>query len=409
MAAGLRMPITNIYGQGDYTAQINVGSSEVAANVILDTGSSTLAINSNVYDPGADATMTPTKLAQDIIYETGGWTGPVVTASIAVGAGAGAVSTNANLAIAVNNEPGDFNQADGIMGLAFNHLNSAYDLSAYITEQAINPPWTYPWPFRLRDSSAALRQFADFLGRLPQQDLTPYFTALEGQGVERNIFAFYTLRSAVTQRTANPASDPLNNGYFILGGGVEQTDLYTGDFIDVQVVDDHWYNTNLTAVQVAGCPQENVKPLAEKYAKTNKSNSIIDSGTNSLNVTSEVYQAILSSLQQVKPAFTQIVQQAQKHSVPSAGLDLSQWPDITFTLTGTNGGQVALTCAPSTYWQLDSPAAGQAAFQILNSNGVQSILGLPLLNNYFTVFDRTQNPYGIVRFATIVPPPSPPQ
>ena len=30
-----------------------------------------------------------------------------------------------------------------------------------------------------------------------------------------------------------------------------------------------------------------------------------------------------------------------------------------------------------------------------------SILGLPLFNNYYTVFDRTQNPYGAIRFAPI--------
>ena len=30
-----------------------------------------------------------------------------------------------------------------------------------------------------------------------------------------------------------------------------------------------------------------------------------------------------------------------------------------------------------------------------------SILGLPLFNNYYTVFDRTQSPYGIISFAPI--------
>jgi hypothetical protein len=406
MAAGLKIPITNVYGEGDYTAQIEVGSSGVAANVILDTGSSTLAIKSTIYDPGADTTMTPTTLAQDVIYGTGGWTGPVVRASIAVGSGAQAVSANANLAITADYEPGNFGNADGIMGLAFNSLNSAYDLSSYLAEQRINPASTYPWPFRLHNSSAAIRQFASFLRRLPQQDLPPYFTALAIQGVERNVFALYTLRSAVTKRTANPGSDRLNNGYFILGGGEEQADLYTGNFTDVNVVDDFWYNTNLIAVQVTGSEQTNANVLPARYAKSYKSNSIIDSGTNSLSLASDVYQAILLSLQQVNPAFTQIVQQAQQqHSVPAADLNLAQWPDITFILAGTNGGQALLTCTPSSYWQLDSPEAGQATFKINNSNGVQSILGLPLLNNYYTVFDRTQNPYGVVRFANIVPPP----
>jgi hypothetical protein len=31
----------------------------------------------------------------------------------------------------------------------------------------------------------------------------------------------------------------------------------------------------------------------------------------------------------------------------------------------------------------------------------QSILGLPLMNNYYTVFDRSLDAYGTVRFAAI--------
>jgi hypothetical protein len=31
----------------------------------------------------------------------------------------------------------------------------------------------------------------------------------------------------------------------------------------------------------------------------------------------------------------------------------------------------------------------------------QSILGLPLMNNYYSVFDRTQDPYGVICFAPI--------
>jgi hypothetical protein len=33
----------------------------------------------------------------------------------------------------------------------------------------------------------------------------------------------------------------------------------------------------------------------------------------------------------------------------------------------------------------------------------QSILGLPLMNNYYTVFDRSLDPGGVIRFAAIKP------
>ncbi len=40
----IRIPINNVTGGGDYTGQIKIGSQGVVANVILDTGSSTLAV-----------------------------------------------------------------------------------------------------------------------------------------------------------------------------------------------------------------------------------------------------------------------------------------------------------------------------------------------------------------------------
>jgi hypothetical protein len=405
MPPALRIPITNVYGEGDYTAQIKVGSTGVLANVLLDTGSSTLAVNSTVYNPGTDAKMEPTTLAQDIIYDTGGWTGPVVKADIGISSGGQTLSINTYLAVTADSAPGNFGNADGVIGLAFNWLNSAYDLSSYLTE--MNLSMTYPWPFQIQSSKVALRQFNKFLSGLPQHDITPYFTVLSNQGVTRNIFAFYTHRSTVTNRTADPFSDPLNNGLFILGGGPEQNDLYTGDFVDVDVVDDMWYNVNLLAVQVAESAEVDAKQLTMQYAKTNISNSIIDSGASVLVLAPDVYAAIMSSLHEVNPAFTNAVQKAQQQQyvMPAASLNLDNWPDIKFILADKNGGPVPLVCPPASYWQLDTPGVGQATFQIRNSNQVQSILGLPLLNNYYTVFDRQQNPYGVVRFAKIAPPP----
>ena len=92
-------------------------------------------------------------------------------------------------------------------------------------------------------------------------------------------------------------------------------------------------------------------------------------------------------------------------AVPQSRLNLSNWPDIRFVMQGANGSDVALTCAPSTYWQTDAPQAGYAVFQVNNGGAFQmSILGLPLFNNYYTVFDRTKNPYGTINFAPIAAP-----
>jgi len=59
----------------DYNGPDSVGSQNVPANVILDTGSSTLAIKHSVYKPTADKNLKGTKYAQDVAYGTGGWAG----------------------------------------------------------------------------------------------------------------------------------------------------------------------------------------------------------------------------------------------------------------------------------------------------------------------------------------------
>src|SRR5580704_12732518 len=67
-ATTIQMPITNIYMDGDYTGLIYLGSQKKPANVILDTGSSTLAIDGNSYDPTKDKTAKITDLAQEVSY-----------------------------------------------------------------------------------------------------------------------------------------------------------------------------------------------------------------------------------------------------------------------------------------------------------------------------------------------------
>jgi Eukaryotic aspartyl protease len=409
-SAAIRIPINNVVAGGDYTGQIKIGSQGVVANVILDTGSSTLAVVPRIYQIAHDTDVKFTSYAQQVRYGTGGWSGPVIQTSLSMGSAGQEASITTYMAIADEQLPHNFSPADGILGLAFNALNSAFDLEAYLTSERVHPPVTYPWPFPVSRSTAVLQRVDAFLDRMGQGiDLTPYFTVLEQAGVARNIFAFYTLRSWPTMASANPADDPLNNGIFVLGGGLEQTDLYNGEAISVDVLDDLYYNTNLKGVQVGDGNVIEVSPPPASQAKSLISNSIIDSGTNSLVLATAVYDAVVSALSGLGARFASLIDAATSQgghgAVDQSSLDLTSWPNITFVLQGETGADVSLTCAPSTYWQTDFPQPGQAIFQINGGSPVPlSILGLPLLNNYYTVFDRTQDPYGAVRFAPIAPP-----
>jgi hypothetical protein len=119
-----------------------------------------------------------------------------------------------------------------------------------------------------------------------------------------------------------------------------------------------------------------------------------------------VLNAILDGLNKLNPDFLKAIEAAskQRDGIPSSGLSLDKWPGISFILTGDTNQEVKLTCAPATYWQVDSPKAGHAVFQIIGNNERQSILGLPLMNNYYTVFDRTMDRTGVVRFAPVKQP-----
>jgi Eukaryotic aspartyl protease len=403
----IRIPINNVKGGGDYTGEIRVGSQGTVANVILDTGSSTLAVIPRVYDIDEDKNVSFTAYAQAVTYGTGGWSGPVLETTLSMGSGGNEAEVKSYIAIADEQLPHNLGPADGILGLAFNALNSAYDLTAYFTSQDISPPVTYPWLFPVGTSAAALKQVEQFLARMTEIDLTPYFTALETADVTRNIFAFYTLRSTPSVASADPATDPLNNGIFVLGGGLDQTDLYTGQPLNVAVLDDLYYNTNLKSVQVGNTPPITVPPLPAAQAKSLVSNSIVDSGTNSIVLTANVYQAVIAAIQSLGEKFAMTVNSViSRGYVRETAINLAEWPDISFVMQGADGSDVTLTCAPSTYWQTDAPQKGDVVFQINKTSWPLAILGLPLFNNYYTVFDRTQNPYGTINFAPITAPPA---
>jgi len=407
----LRVPITNIHSGNDYTARILIGSRQVAANVILDTGSSTLAVVPSVYKASEDTDMGPSSLAQRVKYGTGEWLGPVIKTSLMLGdsAGEGASLKHAPIAITVSQSKGDLAGVDGILGLAYQSLNAAVDLRRHLTKQKVDPPVTYPWPFETGDFSTRWNHFAKLVASrdASHASVEPYFTELASQGLAVNKFAFYTLRSWVRVASRRPtaiARDPQNHGYFVLGGGEEQRHLYSGAFKKAAVVHDAYYNTDLLAVQVDGCPAVKAGRLQGPFRAGSISNSIVDSGTNLLVLANDVCQAVLESLANLNPGFVTLIQQAGQGSVPSSAVTLTEWPRINFFLKGSDGKPVKLTCLPENYWQDQHPAPGRSVFQIRPAGNPvnQSILGLPLMNNYYTVFDRSLGAgRGVIKFATI--------
>lgn len=435
----LKLPITNVYAKGDYCAVVHLGSEQIPMNLILDTGSSTLVVKESSYQANEDKNLAPTTIAQEVNYGIGGWNGPVIHTSISL-KGENQRNENLNETSATNitlpnaavalisseKQSTTFGMADGMLGLAYHHLNKGFNLDNYLQEQKIAPAHTYPWPFKTnskennsKQNSEDLKQFKHFLWQYPEHDITPYFTELALHNLSTNKFSFYSKRSAIhidesqsAQATAEQLKqDPLNQGWLIFGGGEEQTHLYQGDFSQIKVEHDVYYNVELISVQVGEQAAIAAAPLEQKHLKSYLTNGIIDTGAGGIVLTADIYQQLISDLIINNPDFKALLSPFidigyQEIGIDASKLNLNHWPDITFTfvseLTDNEKQTVQLTCTPQTYWQINTPSFGKACFRLLSQLPLwpnQSIIGLPLLNNYYVIFDRSVDSTGVIKFA----------
>ena len=402
MPAALRLPTTNIHAQGDYTVTVSVGSNATPLQLILDTGSSTLALHTTVYQPSDDKHLSTTVLAQEVIYGLGGWAGPVVKTSMQLHGDICLTVPENYVAIAAEAQLA-FTNADGLLGLAYNRLNQAVDITDYLQQQQPAATSSFPWPYT-KATAPDLKQIQSELSGYPKQRLTPWFSNIEQHGLTANCFAFYCQRSSVhfaaAQSTALP-DDPLNNGWFILGGGTEQTDLYHGEFQTISVKHDVYYNVQLTAIQVATLPAISCKPSESE----DLANGFIDTGASAVLLPADVYQGLLHDICQFNPSLDKVIQHLPVFNGTEQGIaadlvQLTQWPELHFYFSSENGNICKLTCPPHDYWQQNAPAFGLCSFKIIPQLAHFAnlfILGLPLLCNNYMVFDRAWHQTGVIR------------
>jgi hypothetical protein len=310
---------------------------------------------------------------QEVRYGDGSnWIGSVVQTDMTVtDTGRSVDLPNVSVAVAYHETVNMFGKSQGILGLAYEPLDDAVDV-----DQPTVPPRYSPNDVRA--------------GRTVHVE--PYFRQLEKAGLVADKFAFCTRRSTI-HASARPASDPLNNGWLILGGGEEATDLYTGRFQTAAVLTDDYWSVNLKQVIVGRNEPIPVRPPTRHSGEA--TNAIVDSGTNGLDIAPAIFDAILKMLpaDQVKLMRTREVSTDRVH--------LDDWPTIAFVLQGERA-DIRLEVEPRHYWQMDAWEKGTAvrALWRADKGEEQSTLGLPLMNAYFTVFDGSANHgLGVVRFA----------
>lgn len=397
----LNVPITLAYGEGAYSAPVYLGSEKRLANVVLDTGSSAFAVRESVMQPDSDTMLSATADVQVIAYGAGGWAGSVVNTDVTIGHAPDAIDLPTVPVAMITDEPmHNFYQADGIWGLAYGILDYVYDATDLLTGKGIDPAVTYPWPEAVVAKNASLDDIKSAFSCCPHSHIAPYFTVMEEQHQVANIFSLLTRRAIYHHTGSEPTSaqdeqDPLNQGLLILGGGEERTDLYEAPLQSIKLVHDKYYNTHLKLVQVGKAQPHDVPPLDEDNKAAYASNSIFDSGSSPLILEHGTYQYVINSLTAINADFADLISEGQTLLAKGQGIEMSklnldEWPPLHLTLEGING-DVTLSIAPKHYWQMNAPVEGQAACLLmgqLEGWAKQSILGLPLLNDKFVIFDR---------------------
>jgi len=407
-ASPIHLTTSLAWAKGAYTAPVALGSERRIANLLLDTGSSTLAVSPQAYVPERDTAMSTTPWAQDIRYAGGAWAGPVLRSSLSLGEGRHARRIDDALFALIETDAGLFREADGILGLAYRELNPAHDLSDLLAGRGIQPPASWPWPSLFSADAGAAR---DGILRQPRVDVTPAFTALEQEGVVRNRFAMQVRRAVVHVAgaglsTAALAADPLNRGTLVLGGGAEAQSLYQGAFQDIRVVHDLYYNANLLGLRVGDGAMVPAPPLAAGDVASHGSNALLDTGSSFLVLESSLYAAVMSAFAAHDarlPALVDHFTAAFKSGkgVPDHAIEHRDWPDLHLHLEAPGGGETIVRVAASHYWPHNALAAGQSLFLLapgLPGLPRQSVLGLPVFAGRYAVFDRAAGT-GVVRLA----------
>ncbi|WP_460454879.1 pepsin-like aspartic protease [Arenimonas aestuarii] len=415
MPATIEIPTTLAHAKGAYTATASFGGLASQANLVLDTGSSSLAVLTRVYDPGQDAHVQATSLVQEINYGGGAWAGPVVRSTLGFGHGHHARRLPEVPFGVIESEAPVLRQADGIWGLAYRDLNPAYDVAALLASQGSQSSLSWPWPFP-QGHALDLAGLRTRLQTQPRTHLEPAFTALEDEGIVSNRFAMVIGRAVVhvaesASSAAEAASAQLNEGRLVLGGGRELQHLYQGAFHPVRVLHDHYYNINLRAIRVGNEAPIIVPALPASEQATRYSNALLDTGSSFLVLDATVFEAVLAALGRRNPDFPALVARAQEaltrdEGVPNHLIDTRHWPDLHVTLEAPDGSDTELRVPASHYWPKNALKAGQSLCLLMSQlphfRG-QTILGLPLMAGRYVAFERDVGTEGRIAFADLRP------
>ena len=408
MTQSVLIPLNNVYAKGDYCAEVMLGSPPQLYHLIIDSGSSTLVVHPDRLNDDHSETIAATPYLQFLRYGIGDWYGPVVHTDVHLGHHLKQVTVQSvSLAIAEHEAEGTFAKADGIMGLAYSQLNIAHDVTLLAKDQQSQTPW--PWTQEWQ-TLADEPNFVAEVQKQPSVAIKPVLCQLASEHIIPDQFALLIHRSSIYQ-TSQPQTDaqlmahPLNKGVMAIGNPLLHHELHVPSYQAVKVMYDKYYNVNLTAVKVGDNPVIDVPPMVYSESQPKRSNAIVDTGASAMVLPEWLFEKVFAQLGVAGDGFAKLLEPyktftGHETGIPLDSVELDKWPNIVFTFEGENEA-VELTLTPHAYWQVHAPQSNQVSFKMttLPGWGVQVIIGLPLLSEYYSIFDRSKNTTGVILFA----------
>ena len=408
MTQSVLIPLNNVYAKGDYCAEVMLGNPPQLYHLIIDSGSSTLVVHPDRLNDDHSDTIAATPYLQFLRYGIGDWYGPVVHTDVHLGNHLKQVIVQSvSLAIAEHEAEGTFAKADGIMGLAYSQLNIAHDVTLLAKDQQSQTPW--PWTQEWQTLAAEPNFVADVQSQ-PSVAIKPVLCQLASEHIIPNQFALLIHRSSIFQ-TSQPQTEaqlmahPLNKGIMAIGNPLLHHDLHVPSYQAVKVMYDKYYNVNLTAVKVGDNAVIDVPPMVYSESQPKRSNAIVDTGASAMVLPEWLFEKVFAQLGAAGAGFTELLKPykaftGHETGIPIESVELDKWPNIVFIFEGETQA-VELTLTPHAYWQVHAPEPNQVSFKMttLPGWGAQVIIGLPLLSEYYSIFDRSKNTTGVILFA----------
>ncbi|XP_013776184.1 beta-secretase 1-like [Limulus polyphemus] len=335
-----------------YYVLVNIGSPPQKLALLIDTGSSNLAVAASSALPvkryfhmNESESFHLTGKSVKIKYVQGQWSGTLGSDLISI-PNSPSITTRCNVACILSSEDVFSNVSNwqGLLGLAY---------------------------------SAVAK---------PDSSVTPYFDALVADGKVENIFSIALCDKPQIQNVKQ------SQGKLVLGG-IENS-LYTGDILYTRIHKEWFYEVILTNITVGS------KKWEGHCSELNNDKTIIDTGTSALYLPEKVFTWVKQSLHKTDELKNQLNERfwkGQEDVCIQKGRSVSEYfHQIEMVFGETFNSSVSLVIPPELFlWKTPQIVPDNDCYKLgIASSKVGTIIGAVILEGFYVIYDRENKRIG---------------